>query len=165
MNANILVHLRRAFYLLIILFALNQTEQVYIKSDFVQKAILGGTISLSLALLVVEILNRSSFRRILVPSLACIVLIWLNPLAMLAQSSSWKTQTLMLVDQKNDRHVVEHQIKDLGALGYSKREVEIFYLIKGKVFVYICPYDHRNFLGYRWKDVSEYINEAQLREI
>lgn len=86
-------------------------------------------------------------------------------MVLLFQSSSWKTQTIKLIDQANDRHVVEYQIKDIGALGYGNREVELFYLVRGHVFIRICAYDHRNFLGYRWKQVNEYVNEAELREI
>ena len=99
------------------------------------------------------------------PLVVCIVLLWLSPMNLFFKAGSWKTQTIILVDEANARHIVEYQIKDKGALGYEKREVEVYYIVRGYVFINIGDYDHRNFMGFRWKTVNEGINEAGLREI
>jgi hypothetical protein len=100
--------------------------------------------------------------RKVIPILTIIGLIYLNPSKILFHTQTWKTQTLELINENSGNHKVEFQMKDIGALGYEKRNAEVYYLTKYFYLVLSENYDERNFIGTDWKRVDEDINEIGL---
>jgi hypothetical protein len=89
-----------------------------------------------------------------IPILTIVGLIYLNPLKVMFNNQTWKTQTVSLVDESNENHKVEYQMMDLGALGYSKRNAEVYYVTDYFYWVWAEDYDERNFLGHDWKRID-----------
>jgi hypothetical protein len=87
----------------------------------------------------------------------------LNPLKIIFHTQTWKTQTVELINENSGNHKVEFQMKDIGALGYAKRNAEVYYLSKYFYFVVEENYDDRNFIGTDWKRIDENINEIGLK--
>ena len=51
-------------------------------------------------------------------------------------------------------------MKDIGALGYAKRNAEVYYLTEFFYFVLSENYDERNFIGTDWIRINENINNS-----
>ncbi|WP_209309730.1 hypothetical protein [Tamlana crocina] len=98
-----------------------------------------------------------------IPILTIIGLIYLNPLKTLFNVATWKTQTVELINENKGNHKVEFKMKDIGALGYAKRNAEVYYLTEYFYFVLSENYDERNFIGIDWKRIDENINEIGLK--
>ncbi|TBN06885.1 hypothetical protein EYD45_03105 [Hyunsoonleella flava] len=81
----------------------------------------------------------------------------------LLNTATWKTQTIELINENYKNHRVEFQMKDIGALGYAKRNAEIYYLTDYFYFVLAETHDERNFLGIKWKRIDQNINEIGLK--
>lgn len=101
--------------------------------------------------------------RKVIPILTIIGLIYLNPLKISFHTATWKTQTVELINKNYANHKVESQMKDIGTLGYAKRNAEIFYLTKYFYIVLAENYDERNFIGTDWDRIDGHINEIGLK--
>lgn len=159
--------IRIIFYSILILFLLDICDVFQTKIGFLKTLIYCGVLILPIPLLIMEFktnrsLNESIVRKGL-PMLTIIGLLYLNPLKVILNTTTWKTQTVELVNEKMTNHKVEFQMKDLGALGYAKRTAEVVYLSKYFYFVCAKKYDDRNFLGHQWKRVNQDVNEMGLK--
>jgi hypothetical protein len=137
------------------------------KVGFLKAFIYYGVFILAIPLLVMEFkANRNLSEPILrigIPILTILGLIYLNPLKILFQTQTWKTQTVELINENSGNHKVEFQMKDIGALGYVKRNAEVYYLTKYFYFVLSENYDERNFIGTDWIRIDKNINEIGLK--
>ena len=137
------------------------------KIDFFKAIIYYGILILPIPLLIMEFkANRNLSEPMLrkaVPILTVIGLIYLNPLKTLINITTWKTQTVELINENKSNHKVEFQMKDIGVLGYAKRNAEVYYLTKYFYLVLSENYDERNFIGTEWKRIDENINEIGLK--
>jgi hypothetical protein len=126
-----------------------------------------GVFALPIPLLIMEFkANRNLREPILrkgIPILTIIGLIYLNPIKILFHTQTWKTQTIELVNKNSKYNKVEFQMKDIGALGYAKRNAEVYYITKHFYFVLSENYDERNFIGTDWKRIDKKINEIGLK--
>lgn len=126
-----------------------------------------GVLILPIPLLIMEFnANRSLTKPMLrkgIPILTIIGLLYLNPLKLIFNTATWKTQTVELINEKMTNHKVEFQMKDLGAFGYAKRTSEVVYLSSYFYFVWAEKYDNRNFSENKWKRVNQDINEMGLK--
>jgi hypothetical protein len=95
--------------------------------------------------------------------LTIIGLIYLNPIKLIFHTQTWKTQTVELINENSGNHKVEFQMKDIGALGYAKRNAEVYYLTKYFYLVLSENYVERNFIGTDWKRIDENTNEMKLK--
>lgn len=110
--------------------------------------------------------NRNLSEPILRKAIRILTLIglkYLNPLKILFDSAIWKTQTVGLINKNSENNKVEFQMKDIGALGYAKRNAEVYYLTKYFYVVLSKNYDERNFVGNDWKRIDGNINEIGLK--
>ncbi|WP_299108294.1 hypothetical protein [uncultured Winogradskyella sp.] len=89
-----------------------------------------------------------------IPVVTIIGLVYLNPLKILFHAQPWRTQSVELINKNSKNHKVEFQKKDIGALGYAKRNAEVYYITKHFYFVLSEDYDDRNFIGTNWKRID-----------
>ncbi|MDY2588512.1 hypothetical protein SNF14_14305 [Winogradskyella aquimaris] len=159
--------IRITFYIVLSLFLLDIFDLFQTKIGFLKSIIYYGILILPIPLLIMEFkANRNLSEPILrkgIPILTIIGLIYLNPLKILFLTQTWKTQTVELINENSGNHKVELQMKDIGALGYAKRNAEVYYLTKYFYFVLSENYDDRNFIGTDWKRIDENINEIGLK--
>ncbi|MDB2463169.1 hypothetical protein N9W61_03615 [Algibacter sp.] len=122
---------------------------------------------LPIPLLIMELKKNQSLRasifRKAIPVLVIIGLLFINPLALIFNTPTWKTQTVVLVNENMSNHKVEFQIKNTGARGYAKRKAEVVYLSNYFYVVLAKKYDDSNFSNHQWKRVNQDINEMGLK--
>ncbi|MUU79895.1 hypothetical protein [Winogradskyella endarachnes] len=137
------------------------------KIGFLKAVIYYGILILPIPLLIMEFkANRNlpePILRKLISILTIIGLVYLNPLKILFNVTTWKTQTVEQINENKGSHKVELQMRDIGALGYTKRNAEVYYLTKHFYVVLSENYDDRNFIGTDWKRVNQNINEIGLK--
>ena len=159
--------IRITFYLVLFLFLLDILDLFQTKIGFLKATIYYGILILPIPLLIMEFkANRNLFEPIVkkaIPILTIIGLTYLNPLKIIFNISTWKTQTVEMINENRGNHKVEFQMKDIGALGYAKRNAEVYYLTKYFYLVLSENYDERNFIGADWKRIDENINEIGLK--
>ena len=159
--------IRITFYIFLILFLLDVFDLFQTKIGFLKALIYYGVFALPIPLLIMEFkTNRNLSEPILrkgIPILTIIGLIYLNPIKILFHTQTWKTQTIELVNKNSKYNKVEFQMKDIGALGYAKRNAEVYYVTKYFYFVLSENYDERNFIGTDWKRIDKKINEIGLK--
>ncbi|MBD0255670.1 MAG: hypothetical protein ICV83_08115 [Cytophagales bacterium] len=86
-------------------------------------------------------------------------LIVLNP-GIIFHLSTWKTQEVCYRSRREKDHRIEFQMKDIGALGYKQRIVEV------KPFLWfniISETDTSALDKQDWDRVDEYVNELELK--
>ena len=159
--------IRITFYIVLSLFLLDIFDLFQTKIGFLKATIYYGVLILPIPLLIMEFKsNRNLKEPILrkgIPILAIIEILYLNPMKILFNTATWKTQTVELINENYNSHKVEFQIKDVGALGYAKRNAEVYYLTDYFYVVLAEKWDERNFLGIKWKLVDHNTNESGLK--
>ncbi len=91
---------------------------------------------------------------------AFIGVLLIGPMRIAFASSSWKTQTILyqhLIEYKR----VEFQVRDVGALGYEKRTVKVFYW--SDLFMSVSPVDSSVEQNPEWIRVDRTVNESGLK--
>ncbi len=159
--------IRITFYIVLFLFLLDIFDVFQTKIGLLKAIIYYMVFALPVPLLIIEFKADKhvleSFLRIAIPILTIIGLIYLHPMKILFNASAWKTQTVYQIDKNRENHKVEFQMKDMGALGYVKRNVEVYYLTDYFYVVLAERYDYSRFLDVEWKSVDQNINEMGLK--
>jgi len=159
--------IRISFYIVLTIFLLDIFDLFQTKIGFLKAIIYYGILILPIPLLIMEFkANRNLSEPILrkvIPILTIIGLIYLNPIKLILNTQTWKTQTVELINENSRNHKVEFQMKDIGALGYTKRNSEVYYLTKYFYLVLSENYDERNFIGTDWKRIDKNTNEMKLK--
>lgn len=159
--------IRITFYSILFLFLLDIFELFQTKIGFLKIVMYYGVLLLPIPLLMLELkANRNLTRSILrkgIPILTITGLLYLNPLRIILNAATWKTQTIRLIDENRTGHKVEFQMKDLGALGYSKRTCEVQYFSKYFYLIIARQFDDKNISGHKWKKENQEINEMGLK--
>ena len=150
--------IRIVFYLVLFFFILDIFNLFQTKLSIFKTLIYYSVFLFSIPLLVMEFKAKQGIAepilRKAIPVVTIIGLVYLNPLKILFHTQSWKTQEVNLINKNNKNHKVEIQSKDLGALGYSKRNAETYYITDYFFFVLSEEYDDRNFIGTDWKRID-----------
>lgn len=169
MKSHVIVRiLRILFYVVASFFFLDTKELFQTKIGIFKEFIYYGVLVLPVPLLILEFkvnpkLSESILKKV-IPTLVIIGLIYLNPYKILFNTGTWKTQVVAQISRDNANHRVELQMKDIGALGYAERKVEVIYFTDFFYFVASENYDFRNFLGTNWNQVDQNVNEMGLKE-
>ena len=150
-----------------LLFLADVFELFQTKVGFLKALIYCGILILPIPLVLMEFkanrnLTESIFRKG-IPMLLIVGLIYLNPLKILFNIATWKTQIVKLVNENNLNHKVEFQMKDIGAFGYSKRTAEVYYLTDFFYIILKKEYNERNYPKANWKRVNQHKNEIELK--
>jgi phosphoglycerol transferase MdoB-like AlkP superfamily enzyme len=158
--------IRIVFYTILFLFVLDIINVFQTKIDFLKLLIYYGVAVLPILLLVMEFRkNRNSFRYVfwsVIPILTIVSVVYLNPYKLLFNIEPWKTQTVKFINENDSNRQVEFQMKDIGALGYGRRDVEIYYLTSYFYIVLNNEYDEQKYIGNKWTGVDLDINEIEL---
>lgn len=82
-----------------------------------------------------------------------------SPYKFMSIFSSYKTQTILYRNKVDSDITIQHQMKDLGGRGYSKRTV----IVKPKFFwENTTPVDVKQIDSDQWYKVDEFVNEQGL---
>lgn len=137
------------------------------KIRFIKALTYYGVLILPIPVLLIEFKTNLNFSKSILRKgilmLTIIGLLFLNPRRIIFNTSTWKTQTVALVNEKMTNHKVEFQMKDIGAFGYAKRTAEVIYFSKHFYIVWAEKYDERNFSEHPLKRVNQDINEMGLK--
>jgi hypothetical protein len=154
------------FYMLVVaLFFLDDLTGFDIKSQTIKTFVyLGFVIGSPLLLFLNVIIIKPLRRKILfsiTPALSFILIVLVDPMAIIWADGAWKTQTIAYKHGHLGIKTVEFQIQDLGGSGYKKRDVEVLYLTNWFMFTTPVPADINT--RHEWVKVDEDINEAGLK--
>ncbi len=158
---------RITFYLILILFFADIFDVFQTKIEFLKVLIYYGVLLMPIPLLIMEFKKNQSRTELkigkAIPILAIAILVYLNPLKIMFHIQTWKTQTVLLINEKMINHKVEYQMKDIGALGYAKRTAELVYFSQYFYMVYAKNYEVKNSLGVQWLKVNQVVNEIGFK--
>lgn len=97
----------------------------------------------------------------ILPAIALIGIMIIGPMKIMFSSSSWKTQTVLYQNGHLTFKKIEFQMRDVGALGYNKRTVEVIYLTD--LFMIISPVEKDIEERVEWIKVDKEVNELGLK--
>ncbi len=80
----------------------------------------------------------------------------------LFSTGAWRTQTILYQNGHLSFKTVEFQMQDVGALGYNKRTIEVFYLTPLFMITSEVPTDIENRV--EWVKADKDINEIGIKE-
>ena len=99
---------------------------------------------------------------ILFPTIVLALILVVGPTKILFSTGAWRTQTILYQNGHLSFKTVEFQMQDVGALGYNKRTVEVFYLTPLFIITSEVPTDIDNRV--EWVKVDKDINEIGIKE-
>lgn len=76
-------------------------------------------------------------------------------------TDAWRTQTILYQNGHLSSKTIEFQMQDVGALGYNKRTVEVFYLTPLFIIISEAPNDIEKRV--EWVKVDKDVNELGLK--
>jgi hypothetical protein len=130
LKINIVKIIQGTFYIVLFLFLLDIFNLFQTKIRVLKALLYFGVMLLPIVVLILEFkANRSltkGFFRKITPLFVIIGILFLNPIRLLFHMQPWKTQTVKQIINNNRNHKIESQLKDIGALGYAKRTVEVY---------------------------------------
>jgi hypothetical protein len=95
------------------------------------------------------------------PIVMLLLILIIGPMKILFSSGAWQTQTILYQHGHLNFKTVEFQMQDLGALGYNKRTVEVFYLTPCFMISWDAPCDIDKRI--EWVKVDKDVNELGLK--
>jgi len=151
--------------LTVVLFLLDSFTSLDIKSQtlksFVSFGLLIGTpLTLIWNTLTIKTTSRKIIWNIL-PTVILIMILIDGPMKFLFSTGAWRTQTILYQNGHLSFKTVEFQMQDVGALGYNKRTVEVFYLTP--LFMITSKVPNNIDKRVEWVKVDKEINELGLK--
>jgi hypothetical protein len=70
--------------------------------------------------------NKTKILGLILPTLIVIVISIIGPMKIIYSLTAWKTQTILYQNGHLRFNRIEYQMKDLGALGYNRRTIQVF---------------------------------------
>ena len=95
------------------------------------------------------------------PTIILALILVVGPMKILFTTGAWRTQTILYQNGYLSYKTVEFQMQDVGALGYNKRTVEVFYLTPLFMITSEVPTDIDNKV--EWVKVDKGVNELGLK--
>ena len=95
------------------------------------------------------------------PTIILTLILFVGPMKILFSTSAWRTQTVLYQNGHLSFKTVEFQMQDVGALGYNKRTVEVFYLTSFFMTTSEVPNDIDKRV--EWVKVDKDVNELGLK--
>jgi hypothetical protein len=95
------------------------------------------------------------------PSIVLTLILVAGPMKILFSTGAWRTQTILYQNGHLSFKTVEFQMQDVGALGYNKRTVEVFYLTRFFMIISEVPNDIDKRV--EWVKVDKEVNELGLK--
>ena len=95
------------------------------------------------------------------PSIVLTLILVAGPMKILFSTGAWRTQTILYQNGHLSFKTVEFQMQDIGALGYNKRTVEVFYLTP--IFMTTSEVSNDIDIRVEWVKVDKEVNELGLK--
>ncbi len=153
------------YFCLALLFYLDAFTSFDIKNESLKLICYFGTfILIPFVLFYNFICIQSVYSKIIsfiIPVMSIILIVVVGPLVFMFSLSSWKTQTIIYEHTHFNFKKIEFQMRDLGALGYSSRRVEVLYLTP--YFMITKPIDKNIEDKIEWRRVDKEINELGIQ--
>jgi hypothetical protein len=96
------------------------------------------------------------------PTIILILISIIGPIRIIFSTGIWRTQTILYQNRHLSCNTIEFQMRDVGALGYKNRTVEVFYLTAFFIITNEVPNDIESRVD--WEKVDKYVNELELKE-
>jgi len=153
------------FILIIILFLIDELTSFEIKSQLVKSFTWFGIVLITPLILVWNVLTMKTIKSkgatSILPGLVLIGILIIGPMKIIFASSAWKTQTVLYQHKHLSYKKVEFQMRDVGALGYNKRNVEVTYLTD--LFMLVHPMGKNIYESTDWVKIDKEVNELNLK--
>ena len=95
------------------------------------------------------------------PTTILILILMFGPIKILFSAGVWRTQTILYQNGHLSFKTIEFQMQDVGALGYNKRTVEVFYLTPFFMKTSQIPNDIDKRV--EWVKIDKHVNELGLK--
>jgi hypothetical protein len=97
----------------------------------------------------------------ILPTAILIFILIVRPMKLYFSMGAWRTQTILYQNGHLTFKTIEFQMQDVGAFGYNKRTVEVFYLTPLFMITSEVPTDIDNRI--EWVKVDKEVNELGLK--
>ncbi|HBG71131.1 MAG: hypothetical protein A2W93_02495 [Bacteroidetes bacterium GWF2_43_63] len=153
------------YVFIVALFLLDSLPCFDIKSQGIKSSIyfgllIGTPLTLIWNALVIKTRHGKIIWTIL-PTTFLIIILIVGPVKFIYSIGSWQTQTILYQNRHFSFRTVEFQMQDVGAFGYNKRTVEVFYLTPLFMITGEIPNDEEKRID--WIKVDKYVNELGLK--
>jgi hypothetical protein len=151
--------------LTVVLFLLDSLTSFDIKNQAVKSFVyfgllIGTPLTLIWNALAIKTRKRKIIGTIL-PSIILTMILIVGPMKFLFSTGAWRTQTILYQNGHLSFKTVEFQMQDVGALGYNKRTIEVFYLTPLFMITSEVPNDIDKKV--EWVKVDKDVNELELK--
>ena len=153
------------YILTVVFFLFDSLTSFDIKSQVIKSFIYFGLlIGTPLTLIWNLLFIKSKVKRIIgtiFPTIILTLILIVGPTKILFSTGTWRTQTILYQNGHLSFKTVEFQMQDVGALGYNKRTVEVFYLTPYFIITNQVPSDIDKRV--EWVKVDKDVNELELK--
>jgi len=156
------------YSLMVLVFILDLFSVVEVKGQQLDSFITFGTLIFTPFIVACNVITFKITRQTLlicIPSV-CLILIFLMTvfefglLGYLLSRGNYKTQTILYENRNCTFKTIEFQMKDVGALGYNERYVEVTYLTPW--FMITEDFNPKQKLRAEWVKVDKEVNELNI---
>ncbi len=149
----------------VLLYIIDSLTAVDIKVQFFKTFIYWGFLIETPILLFWNLLIIKSKKKRLIgtiyPIFILTYILAINPCSILSNKETWKTQNIIYQNTHFKSKRIEFQMQDIGALGYNKRTVEVFYLTPLFTISRQVPSNIDNKV--EWEKVDIEVNELKIK--
>ncbi len=150
------------YIIIVLLFISDWFLNFEIKNEGLKLFVLYGTLFLTVPILIWNyIVLRPRFISTAIPIIMLILIFVIGPTKILFSVSVWKTQTILFENGHLKFMTIEHQTKDIGALGYKDRMVQVTNI--ASLFMIINEVPNNIDAKNEWVEVNRYINQQKLK--
>ena len=152
------------YSLTVVFFLLDSLTNFDIKIQFIKSFIYFGLLfGTPLTLIWNFIFIKQKAKRAigtLLPTIILTLIFIVGPMKILFSTGAWQTHTFLYQNGHLSFKTVEFQLQDVGALGYNKRTVEVFYLTP--FFMIISEVPNNIDKKVEWVKIDKDMNEFEL---
>lgn len=157
--------LNTIYGLLVVFYLLDSLSTFEIKSQVIKTFIyfgflFGTPVILIWNLFFIEKKAKRIFLTVF-PTIILSLIIIVGPMKILFSTGAWRTQTILYQNRHLSFKTVEFQMRNLGARGYNKQTVEVFYLTSFFMIISEVPNDIDKRI--EWDKVDKDVNELGLK--
>lgn len=129
---NIAIVFNSFFILLFLTFLVDSFTVIEIKVQIIKSIVYLGLMFLCPSVLLFNLWYFKNYivkiSSLIIPIIVLIGIIYFGSTKITFSSSVWTTQNILFINKQNHNNRVEFQLKDIGALGYKKRTVEVIHI-------------------------------------
>lgn len=157
--------LNMVYCLTVLLFLLDGFTSFDIKSQGIKSFVyFGVVVGTPLTLIWNFFAFKTKTKRIVwtvFPTIILAFILVVGPIKIMFSTGAWRTQTILYQNGHLNFKTIEFQMQDVGALGYNKRTVEVFYLTPLFMITSKVPEEIKKRV--EWIKVDKDVNELGLK--